>query len=132
MSAKAAKRTDSKGSPRSRVSHRDWAQMLLPIFITVGISVFANVGVGIWQGATFKAQVQHIDAHQAEQDKAIAETGHALQALITRLPIDYVPRVEHEKDAVAEKELRDMQNRRLENIEGKLDLILEGQHVGRR
>ncbi len=106
----------------------DWAGLLLPIFITIGLSVVANIAVGIWQGATFKAQVGRMADHQVEQDTTIKQLGEAIQAIITRLPIDYVPRAEHERSDVLNKELRDQESARMTSIESKLAqlILLQG------
>lgn len=112
------KRTPSRG-------HRDWMGMLIPILITIGLSVVANVGTAIWQGATFKSQVNAIDQHQRVQDAAIKENSDALHTILNRLPIDYMPRVEIEENRARNKELREAEDQRINAIDGKLDRLLE-------
>ena len=95
------------------------------IFITIALSVVANVSVGIWQGATFKSQVNAMDQHQKVQDAAIKENSDALHTILNRLPIDYVPRVEIIENRERNKELRDREDARMAAIESKLDRLPE-------
>ena len=120
---RASSRTASP-PPRWRM-HRDWMSMLLPIFITVGLSVVANICVGFYEAGTFKAQVNSIDVHQRLQDAAIKENADALHTILNRLPTDYMPRLEIEQNRERNKEARDIENQRMTAIEEKLDRLLE-------
>ncbi len=128
--AKSAALKKTKPYPRSSTRTAiSWKEMLMPILATVVVSAVANLGVGIWQSATFKAQVAQTMEHQKEQDTAIQVNNAALQALMTRLPIDYIPRVEQERNRELTKEMREAESKRLDAMEAKLDLIIENQHL---
>ena len=121
--------TAGSSKPRKRVtsSRRDWTGLLVPILATIFMSVGAQILTGIWQSATFKAQVNQMDETQKKQGEAIAANSAALQAVLTRLPIDYMPRKEIEENRERNKEARDIENSRLDKLDSKIDMILSNQ-----
>lgn len=91
-----------------------WTSNLGP---TIVISSVLQIGGYIWFAATLQARVTNMELRARVTEDRLAN-----------LHVEFVPRKEHEDAAISASTQRGEDQRRLDRIESKLDILLEQSH----
>lgn len=106
--------TDQTEAAAHERQNRDWVSLLAPTLLAVVVTLAIQIGGYIWFMATLQTRVNNVELRVKVNEDTLQ-----------KMPADYVPRAEHVRADQLTKEQREEEQRRLDRLETKIDLLLE-------